>query len=306
MSMLNNDEILYVINPKSNEGNAKKLWEKARRECSFLPEYPLDITQNSLAASIKKYHPKLIVIAGGDGTINTVCKTVFRLEKKPLLAVFPFGYGNALSYCLGVETIQKAIQVVTQQKYKVTVDLLKSNITQHPVGVFSASAGFDARIVFSRQQHKYIGFRSYILAGLRSFVAHPEQEITFTIDKKVTMTALASSLVIANCPVIGNNYIVSPNAKLNDGLLDCTLFSTKFTYITNLRFRGFKHPLYSELGKVRFKASHLRIEGEPYVQIDGDPMMQREGVEIAILPQQLTFLRNSKENIHQMYLPFVM
>jgi diacylglycerol kinase (ATP) len=297
--------ILYVINPKSNEGSALKLWKKARAKNSFLPKDPVDITTVSLENSIKKKQPKLIVIAGGDGTINTVCRIVSKLSEKPRLTILPFGFGNALSYCLGVDTMEKALEVIKKQEHSITVDLLKTNIHNHNVGVFSVSVGFDARIVFNRQHFKYIGFRSYILSGLRSIVSHPEQEITFTIDKSVTLTARASSLVIANCPVIGQNYIVSPKAKLNDGVLDCTLFSTKYAYLTNLRVKGFKYPLYSELGKVRFKAKHIRIEGEPYVQIDGDPVLQREVVEIEIMPKQVTFLRNKKENIDQMYLPFV-
>lgn len=303
--MTNKEDILFIFNPKSNEGNATKLWLKAQKKYDFLPRKPIDITVVSIDEIINKHNPKLIVIAGGDGTINAVCKAVSKLRKKPLLAILPFGFGNALSYCLGVDTMPKAIDVIQKQKKSVTVDLLKTNIPEHSIGVFSVSVGFDARIVFNRQHFRYIGYKSYILSALRSFVSHPEQEITLTIDKKVTLAARASSLVIANCPVIGQNYIVSPNAKLNDGVLDCTLFSTKYDYLTNLRLRGFKHPLYSELGKVRFKASHIKIEGEPYLQIDGDPVLQREGVEIEIMPKQVTFLRNMDEHINQDYLPFV-
>jgi diacylglycerol kinase (ATP) len=303
--MIDASDILYIINPKSNEGNSVKLWKKAKKLYNFLPENPVDITVVSLEKVISERKPKLIVIAGGDGTINAVASAVLSLAKKPQLAILPFGFGNALAYCFGVETLEKAIAVIQNNKHTVTVDLLKTNIPKHSVGVFNVSVGFDARIVFNREQYRYIGFRSYVLSAIRSIVFHPEQEITFTIDKKVTLTALASSLVIANCPVIGQNYIVASNAKLNDGMLDCTLFSTKYAYITNLRVQGFKHPLYSELGKVRFKASHLKIEGEPYVQIDGDPVVQREDIEIFVMPSQLTFLRNSDEKINQMYLPFV-
>lgn len=298
-------EILYVINPKSNEGNAIRLWDKARKQYNFLPKDPVDITSVSLEKIINQRKPQIIAIAGGDGTINAVCRTIYRLAKKPLLTILPFGFGNALSYCLGVETMHKAMAVLKRQEHSVTIDLLKTNILDHPVAAFNASVGFDARIVFNRQHYRYIGFRSYILSGLRSLAFHSEKEITFTIDKKVTLSATASSLVIANCPVIGQNYIISPGAKLNDGQLDCTLFSTKYAYITNLRFQGFKHPLYSELGKVRFKAKHIKIEGEPYVQIDGDPVVQRERVEIEVMPKQITFLRNSDKQINQKYLPFV-
>lgn len=297
--------ILYLINPKSNEGQSMKLWEKAREKFDFLPDHPVDLTKINLETYIPKHNPDIVVIAGGDGSINAVCKVVSKMKKKPLLSIIPFGYGNAISYCLGVETIEKAIDVLQKKYETVTIDLLQTNIPKHSIGVFNVSAGFDARVVFNRQHHKYIGFRSYILSAMQSFVSHEEREITLTIDKKVTITARASSLVIANCPVIGQNYIVSPDAKFNDGFLDCTLFSTKYAYITNLRFRGFKHPLYSELGKIRFKASHIRIEGEPYVQVDGDPIMHKGGIEMEILPSQITFLRNKDSEINQMYLPFV-
>lgn len=299
------NDIIYLINPKSNEGNSPKLWEKAREKFPFLPKDPVDLTKIELVSYLQKRKPEIVVIAGGDGSINAVCKAVSQMKKKPLLSIIPFGFGNALSYCLGVETMEKAMDVVQKQYKTVTIDLLRTNIANQSIGVFNMSAGFDARVVFNRQHHKYIGFRSYILSAVQSLVSHPEQEITLTIDKKVTIVARASSLVIANCPVIGQNYIVSPDAKLNDGLLDCTLFSSKYAYITNLRLRGFRHPLYSELGKVRFKASHIKIEGEPYMQIDGDPLVHKGPLEVDISPAQVTFLRNKDEEINQMYLPFV-
>lgn len=303
--MSGTNDILYFLNPHANEGMAKKLWEKAAHKYPVLPKEPIDVTTADIAAIITSKNPKIIVIAGGDGTINAVCRAVRTMQRKPLLAVFPFGFGNALSYCLGVETIEKAVDVLTRQEEKITIDLMKTNIVGHDTVVFNASVGFDARIVFNRQNYRYIGLSSYLLSALRSFVFHPEKEINLIIDHKVTVNAVASSLVIANCPIIGQNYVIAQNAKLNDGLLDCTLFSTKYAYLTNLRLQGFKHPLYSEIGKVRLKAKHIRIEGEPFVQIDGDPVVQKEGIELEILPKQVTFLRNKKENIRQEYLPFV-
>lgn len=295
---------LFILNPASREGQARRLWNEARVAYPFLPKDPVDCSLIDIEKVILRQKPELIVIAGGDGTINMVGTIVAKMKKKPILSILPFGFGNALSYCLGVETTEKAIETLREQKEKVTIDVMRTSIKDHTLGIFNISAGFDARIVFHRENHRYIGVRSYVLSALRSFISHPEQEITLTIDKKVTLAAKASSLVIANCPVIGQNYLVSPDAKLNDGLLDCTLFSTNYAYITNLRLRGFKHPFYTELGKVRFKASHIRIEGEPFIQIDGDPVVHREGISIEVVPSQLTFLRNRADAIDQIGLPF--
>lgn len=295
---------LFILNPQSREGQARKLWDDARKKYSFLPAEPLDITTVAIDKVIARQKPKLIVIAGGDGTINMVSKIVSQMTQKPVLSILPFGFGNALSYCLGVETTEKAIDTLREQKEKIIIDIMRTSVKDHELGVFNISAGFDARIVFHRKNHRYIGFRSYILSAVRSFISHSEQDITFTIDKKVTLSAKASSLVIANCPVIGQNYLVAQDAKLNDGLLDCTLFSTKYAYLANLRLRGFKHPLYTELGKVRFKASHIKIEGDPFIQIDGDPIVHRESMTVEVVPSQLTFLRNSTDHIKQLSVPF--
>lgn len=298
-------DILYFLNPYAKEGEAKKLWTKARKKYPMLPKDPVDITTVDVPTYLAKHNPKVIAIAGGDGTINVVCTAVRKMKRKPLLAILPLGFGNALSYCLGVETIDKAIDVLTKQEKKITVDLMQTSIPGHDTGVFSVSVGLSARILMQRLNYRYIGYGSYLLSILQSVFSHSENEITFTIDHKVTLSAKASQLIIANCPVIGLNYVVAPKARLNDGFLDCTLFSTKFASLTGLRLQGFKHPLYSELGKVRFKAKHIKIEGEPFVQIDGDPMIKKDKIEVEIIPAQVTFLRNTKENINQDYLPFL-
>lgn len=302
---MKNKNILFLINPKSKNGEATKIWKNACKKYPFLPKNPVDITKINITSMIKKSNPEIVVIAGGDGTINSVCSEVSRLDNKPLLSIVPLGLGNALSYCLGVENMDKAVDVINNPDKKITIDLMKTNIPNHDRGVFSISVGFSARVVFQREAYKYIGFGSYILSGLQSFFSHQEKDMTFTIDDRVTLTARVSSLIIANSPVIGLNYVVAPNARLNDGFLDCTLITTKYDEIKNMRLRGFKHPLYSDLGKVRFKAKYIKIEGEPFIQIDGDPAKKSEGIEIEILPSQVTFLRNKDENIDQEYLPFI-
>lgn len=300
------NDILYLLNPTSNEGKAVRNWEVLVKEFPMLPKDFVDITAIAdLTSFIKERKPAVIAVAGGDGTINSVCKAVVKLEKKPLLTVLPLGFGNALAYCFGVETMDKAIAVLTKRPRTVTVDVMKTSLEQYPIGIFNISVGFDARVVHSRVNRRYIGLRSYAVSAITSMLIHPEKEITLTIDRTVTIRATASSLVVANCPIVGQNYIVSQDAKLNDGLLDCTLFSTKYAYLTNLRLKGFEHPFYSGIGKVHFKAKHVRIAGEPFAQIDGDPVVLKEGLDIGIAPKLITFLCNEDKHIDAYYRPFL-
>jgi len=187
--------IVYLLNPKAGDGRGIATWQKARHKYTTLPEKPFLITDiPNLTEWIKERKPDIIAIAGGDGSINTICQAVLRLEKKPLLTILPMGTGNALSFCLGVESLEKALFVLQRQPEKITIDIMKTNIPEFPIGVFNVGVGFDARIVFNRVNHRYIGLKSYILSGIRSLFSHPEREITFTIDHSVTLRATATSL----------------------------------------------------------------------------------------------------------------
>ena len=297
---------LILYNPLSNEGRAKENWGKIIKQYPFLAKNAFSLPEISdLTVFLKKKSPEIIVIAGGDGTINSVATVALKLSQRPTLSILPLGFGNALSYCFGVETIEKALSVITHPQQSVAIDVMKTNLETVPIGLFNIGTGFDARIVHDFNTHRYIGFRSYIFSTFQSFMFHPHSEITFTIDHKVKLSARASSLMVANGPTIGYNYLVAPESKLNDGLLDCTLFSTKYAYLTNLRFRGFKHPLYSRLGKVHFKASHIKIEGELYVQVDGDPVKQPHGLEISMHQKKLSFFYHPDILRQKESLPFL-
>lgn len=295
--------ILYLINPLANESTAVREWERIRRHYSFLPKNPVDVTKiQDLAGLIAEKNPEIIVIAGGDGTVNKVCQAVVTLKIKPALAVIPIGFGNALSYCLGMETVEKAIAVIKDPQETITIDLFKTTIPEIPLGVFTMGVGFDGQIVHTRMYHRYIGIRSYALSVIRSYFTHVDKQLTFTVDRETTLTSTASALIIANAPIIGRNFLLSDTAKLNDGFLDCTLFSSHYAYLTNFRMRGFKHPLYSEKNKVYFQAKHISISGEQFAQVDGDPAIHIKPIEIEVIPKAITFLRNA---ISQIILPRV-
>lgn len=296
---------LFLINPQANEENALKLWQQKKRYFPLLPS-PIDITTiSNVSEFIKQKNPKLIVIGGGDGTINAVCHAVLQLKNKPDLAIFPLGFGNALSYSLGVETLKKAYDVLIHQPAKNAIDLFNTSLSEMPIGVFTMGVGFDGQIVHARTHYRYIGLRSYTVSVIRSFFEYRNQPIVITIDKKVQLTATISSLVLTNAPTLGKHFLVAEHAKLNDGELDGIIFSSHYAYLTNLRLRGFKHPLYSEDNKVSFKAKHLRIEGQPYIQIDGEPFKLQQTMEVEVIPQAVTFVRNEDTNIALPKVPFI-
>jgi len=298
-------DALFLFNPLSNEGRSSASWKKARSLRDYLPEKPIDITKiDNLVEFIRERNPSVVVACGGDGTINSVCTAVYKLGSKIPVAVFPLGFGNALAYCLGVETIEKALYVLENQDRIENCDLFSTNIPEFPIAVFTVGIGFDAKIVHARMNDRYIGFRSYVLSAIKSIFMHGTSKLSVKIDECVSLEAVASALVVTNAPIIGQNYVINENARLNDHILDCILFSTKYAYITNLRFKGFKHPLYNELNKVRFSAQKILVNGETYVQVDGDPIIYSKDVEIKVIPKAIKFVCNQKSEIITSVTPF--
>src|SRR5437868_2985267 len=107
--MIDVNDTLFLLNPKAKHDTAEKTWGKLYKKYPQLSERPFDITTINLAETIHTRKPKLIVVAGGDGAINAVCNIVSHMSTKPLITIIPLGTGNAISYCLGVETLDKAM-----------------------------------------------------------------------------------------------------------------------------------------------------------------------------------------------------
>lgn len=299
-------KILYLYNPLANEGYSTKAWRQAHAKYPLLPKQAINIlSMPDLQSYLTKHKPEIVAVAGGDGTLNKVAQAVLKLRSKPAIAILPLGLGNAISYCLGVDTLEGAITALQHPEDQIKIDCIKISSAEAPISILNTSIGFDALIVHYRTHDRYIGVRSYIMSGLRSILDHQNKDMTITIDHQLQLHTNTSSFMIANAPIIGKNYVVSETALLNDGYLDCTIFSSKYAYLSNLRLRGFKHPFYSSRGKTTFKAKHLLIEGEPRVQVDGDPFFYHGKLEFEIMPQALSFLYNKHATQHYEYLPYL-
>ncbi|MFC1649707.1 diacylglycerol/lipid kinase family protein [Patescibacteria group bacterium] len=285
---------LYLINPKSNGGRSMKSWRKLQKKHKNLPEEPVDLTKTEdLPGFIKKESPDLLVVTGGDGGVNSVAGAIMSLDKKPTLAVIPMGFGNALAYNLGIESTKKAVEVIQDKPKIVSIDVMKTNIRNLPYGLFAISVGFDAQTVWGKDEKflKPLNPYSYIFSAVSIALTHKPKKLDILIDGKKKMSTKAASLMVSNGPLIGKNIMVSGQAELDDGLLDCTIFLSKMSYVKNLRYKGQKHPLFSKKdGKIHFKAKSIRISGEDYVQVDGEAATLERPLELSIAKERLNFL----------------
>ena len=160
----------------------------------------------------------LIVVAGGDGTINEVVNGI--AGRSIPLGLIPVGTANVLAAELSYPDVADAV-----------ADLLLSGRTQriYP-GIVSgrrfvmmAGIGFDAHVVANIDPNLKgrIGKAAYVWQGVVEFLRYRPRVYRFGLDGREYTAAAA---VIANGHYYAGRFVCAPEARLVEPLLHVCLF----------------------------------------------------------------------------------
>lgn len=164
-------------------------------------------------------HFDLIVAVGGDGTVNEVASAM--VGSDTVLGIIPYGSGNGLSRFLGISMdAAKAIAHLNTWK----VEQIDSGKFNGRPFFNMAGMGFDAHIseVFSHGKKR--GFSSYIKSSFSEISKYKAKNYHIAIDGKI-YNRDAFMLSFANSSQYGNDAHISPNASVQDGLLDVCIIA---------------------------------------------------------------------------------
>ena len=268
------DKLFVIFNPAARG-------EKSRRVRRFLetkagPSVTLAPTQSSgdakrLAARAVAQGYKVIVAAGGDGTINEVVNGIGVSDAA--LGVLPLGTVNVFAQELRIPRQIEAAWSVVEGGHTRTIDLARAEAngsTRYFIQL--AGVGFDARAVraASWELKKSIGPLSYVWAGLKTLSAkHVRVEVSANGGGPVGGVAV----LIGNGRFYGGRFALFPKARMDDGLLDVCVFET-CGYLDVLRYgQGILRGAHINLGGVKyFQAERLvcRAPGATPFELDGE------------------------------------
>jgi YegS/Rv2252/BmrU family lipid kinase len=228
------------------------------------------------------------VVAGGDGTINSVLPAVMGTEHP--LAILPVGSVNVLARELGIPRGLDAAAAVAARGRPRRIDLGLAN--DRPFALM-AGIGFDAAVVHTvaPDVKNAVGSFAYVARGLKLLAGQsPSRFRIATEDGSLETEAWLA--VVANASRYTYRWRLAPAARIDDGWLDLCLFqggSTARTvgqFVAALAGRHSGYPGVSHL-----RARRLRFECDPpvCVQVDGDPAGETP-VEIGMVPGALSVL----------------
>jgi diacylglycerol kinase (ATP) len=280
-------KVCVIINPIA--GGVRKN-EIPLRIMERLKEYEVEVVYTraphhatELAQDAVERHAEMIVVVGGDGSVNEVSQAL--VGTKTALAIIPTGSGNGLAHHLQIPLeIEKALDVIKAGKVE-TIDTIRVNDRYY---LCVAGIGFDAEIGWAFSKFGHRGFLSYLLLTLKKLPTYEPRYYDLCIDGK-QITREAFLIAFANSSQFGNDAYIAPTAEINDGYLDVIIMKRIPFYATahvvhQLFNRSLDHSRYVEIIKCKdIVVSQHNLKAH----VDGEPILYPDGMHLQIVPSSL-------------------
>jgi YegS/Rv2252/BmrU family lipid kinase len=269
---------IFLVNPASGNGATGKRWPALRERAAelglsgdeVLSEYP-----GHLAEAARKAGGRLLVVVGGDGTMNEVVNGAAGTNAE--IAILPNGTGQDFGRTHAIPTgFDDAVRVALGGETR-TVDVGRvtlSGETRYFANVGSAGmSGSVARRANSMS--KALGGRAtFFYALTREFLAWQNTEVTVRLDGDERRGSM-HDVIVAIGRWHGGGMHLAPDASQDDGLFDVVLIGD----VNKLDFLTTAPKLYSGKYLSHPKVDHVRSAtvtidaAEPLpVEVDGEPI----------------------------------
>lgn len=259
---------------------------------AILPEVHMPRTSRGVKAVIGRAladGTKLIVAAGGDGTIDPVAAA---MVGHPLrLGIVPVGTRNNLALNLGIPAdVPEAVKLLrTGKPLKVDLGKARTKASQrHFLELVTLGLLSDIYFVTDDIQH---GNLSKVGEFVSTLVASTPFRAKITLDKTRQVKATAFMILVANMPHIGANMQIDPSVSYQDGKLDVFVF-TELSKINLVSYalRSLAGNAQDESVK-HYRAKQILIDSKPRVAIIADGFQLTEGkLSVTIQPRALTVI----------------
>ena len=232
---------------------------------------------------------KLIVVAGGDGTIDSVVGAVVGTDAT--LGIIPTGTRNNVAFNLGITgDIANSVALLRHgRRLKIDIGRVHCGHSRRwflegvALGLIS-----DLYPMADNIQH---GDLAQIGGLLSTLVSAIPSKLRISLDKNKRLDITTHMLLIANMSFIGPRFQISPDVSFKDSCLDVFTFSdmSKINMISYaVLSRG---ALLEDADNKHYRAKHLKIISDPPMSILADGVLLGQGsISVHIHPRALTVM----------------
>lgn len=289
-----------IVNCFANHGKSKAIWQTVQAELdSRQVNYSFKLTHNSgdarqiahdYTAGLKAvdYHKVVILVVGGDGTLNDALNGIKDAKTNDLpLSFIPSGNNNSFARGIGLATEPLAALKQTlnaQEPYYYDIGYYQE-MSHNTQGYFlnDFSVGQDAYLIsmlHNRKESKliqklHLSFISYFFALFKAYMDQEVFPVTLRSGDNYEFFKHTSFINISNQPFLTGGLVLSPEASATDQQLDLVvadnmnllkffLLGITIYFRKKFRFPGIHH--------FKNKALHLVVNSLEFGQIDGETL----------------------------------
>jgi YegS/Rv2252/BmrU family lipid kinase len=298
-----------VVNPAAAGGSTGRRWDSIARtlrrqvgpfEHAFT-EGPRDATVHARKALIDGFG--LIVVVGGDGTVNEAACGFFDGQQPvapgAALGIVPLGTGCDLARTVtSGRTLEEACARILAAPAR-SIDVGHVRFAGHDgrpaerVFLNEASFGCGGAVVHALKNglKRFGGKLAFALTTARVLLRYRDQSVTVAVDGGPPRRLSVTNFAVCNGRYFGGGMQVAPMADPQDGLLDATIWSDfgvwEFVRLRRSLYDGthVRHP-----GTTVFRLQRIEARSEEPVLLDVDgEAAGRLPIRIEVLPRALLF-----------------
>lgn len=267
----------------------------ALRTVGIVPQLELTtptINAYELARKAVDRGDQLVIAAGGDGTIEEVATAL--IHTPATLGILPLGTMNNLARALGIplDLSNAALLLAMGTTRRIDVGRVLT-LDDAREGYFLETAGIGLSAVAAPMgEDAEKGRWTDAFSKLGEFLAFTSVGVTIQYDEEEAPHETRTHMVtISNAPLFGNNMLIAPAAKSDDGLLDVAVYEGMELVDLTRYFFGISGGGRVTEPRVHYqRARRVRVTADAplAVNADLDVLTQQHSWEIEIVPRALS------------------
>jgi YegS/Rv2252/BmrU family lipid kinase len=238
-----------------------------------LSEFPGHLAQAAGEASAGA----LLVIVGGDGTVNEVVNAVAGTDAE--LAVLPSGTGQDLARSQGIPSdLDEAVRVALEGETR-TIDVGRVELADGTSRYFAnvGSAGMSGAVArrANAMSKRLGGKATFFYALTREFLAWQNTRVTVELDGGVRRGGAMHDVIVANGRWHGGGMMLAPEARQDDGQFDVVTIGdvSKLDFVTTApKLYSGKYLSHPKVELLRSSTVGIDAAQPLPLEVDGEPI----------------------------------
>lgn len=214
----------------------------------------------------------IVIVAGGDGTINEVVQGMAEKEYRPKLGIIPAGTTNDFARALNIpRDVKKAVDVIVDD-HSMLLDIGKVNDDQYFMNIAGGGKLTELTYEVPIKLKTMLGQLAYYIKGIEMLPSIRPIRTTIEMDGTVIEEEIMLFLV-ANTNSVGGFEKLAPDAQLDDGYFSVIILKktnlAEFIRIATMALRGAHleddHVIYKKAKEIKVTTDEkmqLNIDGE--------------------------------------------